>query len=82
MSTEDLLLGVALVAAGAAMVWRSLVVDTYDDRLEDRPRDRLRQVGWSSSPLPMTLVRRIAGSLFGLLIAGAGVWWLLRDHGG
>jgi hypothetical protein len=82
MSAEDLLLGIALVAVGVAAVVWSLLGRTYDDRLEDRSLDRLRRLGWSYSPLPITSTRRAFGAVFGLIITGAGAWWLLSGHGG
>jgi hypothetical protein len=82
MSVEDLFLGIALVAVGAATVLWSALGDIYDDRLEDRSLDRLGRLGWSDSPLRITLARRIFGAVFGLIITGVGAWWLLRGHGG
>jgi hypothetical protein len=82
MSAGDLLLGIALVTVGVAAVLWSLLGDTYDDRLEDRSLDRLRSLGWSYSPLQITLTRRVFGAGFGLIITGAGVWWLLSGYGG
>ena len=54
MSPEDLLLGIALLVVGVAVLLWSVLGDTCDDRLEERSLDRLRRVGWSASPLPIT----------------------------
>jgi len=72
MSAEDLFLGIAPVAVGVAVVLWSAVGDSYDDRLEDRSLARIRRLGWSDSPRPITLARRIFGAAFGLIIAGSG----------
>ena len=82
MTVEDLALGVALAAVGIAVVAWSLIGDTYDDRLEDRSLKRIREVGWGYDPVPITKARRISGTVFGALIAGAGAWWLMSGHGG
>ena len=82
MSAEDLFLGIALVAVGVAVVVWSVLGDTHDDRLETRSLDRLRRLGWSESPLPVTGARRVLGAACGLVIAGSGAWWMLVGHGG
>jgi hypothetical protein len=61
-------------------VWWSLLADTYDDRLEDRSLERIRQHGWRPAPLPVTTARRVLGVMLGVLIAGVGVWWLVAGH--
>jgi hypothetical protein len=82
ISAEDLIVGFALLVVGVAMLLWSVLGDTYDDRLEERSLDRLRRLGWSASPLPITPARRLLGVVFGLAVTASGAWWLLGGYGG
>jgi hypothetical protein len=82
MGIEDAAVGIVLIVAGVALAASSVVVDTYDDRLEERSLERVRLFGWRYDPLPVTRLRRAVGLTFGIAMVVAGAWWLISGHSG